>query len=127
MMSIYQFKPAEIAVFVYGTLRKGASNHWRMSSAKWLTTATVLGKLYRIDWYPGLVLDLQGTKIQGDIYSCDAALLQELDAFEGTIEYERVATIATAENGEAYPVQLWEYRLSANGYNQLLSGDWLNP
>jgi len=115
----------EIAVFVYGTLRKGASNHWRMSSAKWFANATVLGKLFRIDWYPGLILDPQAKSIHGEIYFCDPTLLQELDAFEGTIEYRRVTTIATAENGETFPVQLWEYQLPTDPCNELISGDWL--
>jgi gamma-glutamylcyclotransferase (GGCT)/AIG2-like uncharacterized protein YtfP len=117
----------ETAIFVYGTLRRGASNHWRMSAGKWLTDATVLGRLFRIDWYPGLVLDSQGTPIQGEIYLCSSTLVKELDAFEGTIEYRRIVTTATAANGETISVQLWEYQLPTDSYSPLFSGDWLKP
>jgi gamma-glutamylcyclotransferase (GGCT)/AIG2-like uncharacterized protein YtfP len=122
-----QDEAKQLAVFVYGTLRKGASNDWRISSAKWLTDATVLGKLFRIDWYPGLVLDSQGTVIRGEIYLCDSTLLEELDAFEGTTEYRRVNTTATAKNGQTFIVELWEYQLPTDSYSQIFSGDWLKP
>ena len=113
------------AIFVYGTLRTGASNHWRMLRAKWLANATVIGKLFRIDWYPGLVLDARCSQVHGEIYLCDAAVINSLDAFEGTVEYRRVSTTAIATNGDAYPVQLWEFQLPTEGYEEIVSGDWL--
>ena len=41
-------------LFVYGALRKGASNDWRMEGARCLGSAEVPGTLVKIDWYPGL-------------------------------------------------------------------------
>ncbi len=51
-------------VFVYGTLRQGASNHFRLEGATTLGEAWVLGQLYRIDWYPGLLLDDDGIPVK---------------------------------------------------------------
>ncbi|MEO8614231.1 MAG: gamma-glutamylcyclotransferase family protein, partial [Luteolibacter sp.] len=44
-------------VFVYGTLRRGGSNHFRMDGAEFITAGRIAGRMYKIDWYPGLVLD----------------------------------------------------------------------
>ncbi len=39
-------------VFVYGTLRRGGSNHFRMEGAEFLSAATVNGRLYRSFYQP---------------------------------------------------------------------------
>ncbi|HBM76597.1 MAG TPA: hypothetical protein DD438_00690, partial [Verrucomicrobiales bacterium] len=41
-------------VFVYGTLRRGFSNHFRLGKAPFVKEGWILGRLYRIDWYPGM-------------------------------------------------------------------------
>ena len=69
-------------VFVYGTLRRGGSNHFRMANAEFVTTATLHGRLYRIDWYPALVLDPAGDEIQGEVFDVPPEQMAELDAFE---------------------------------------------
>ena len=58
-------------IFVYGALRKGASNDWRMKDARWLGPAKVEGTLLKIDWYPGLVLGLGGW-VKGEVYEIGA-------------------------------------------------------
>ena len=44
-------------VGVYGTLRRGGSQHRRMAGAEWIGACDVRARMYRIDWYPGVVLD----------------------------------------------------------------------
>ncbi len=99
-------------VFVYGTLRRGGSNHFRMAGAAFVSAGTVAGRLYRIDWYPGLVLDDAGDEIHGDVYAVDADLLAALDVFEGLSageiegsEYRRVR--ATVMQRDSQPVAAW--------------------
>lgn len=113
-------------IFVYGTLRAGGSNEWRMSQAKFISKAYVLGKLYRVDWYPGLVLDSSAYTVFGEIYFCDSILLAKLDDFEGQYEYRRVQTTAITENGDQMVVQVWEYRRSTRHLHEIVLGDWLN-
>lgn len=76
-------------LFVYGTLKRGASNH------HWLTGQTFVGeahtapgyRLFGLGGYPGLVLwpdDRDG--VAGEVWSVDDACLADLDAFEGVPE-----------------------------------------
>jgi gamma-glutamylcyclotransferase (GGCT)/AIG2-like uncharacterized protein YtfP len=102
-------------VFVYGTLRRGGSNHFRMEGGSFLGEATVSGRLYKIDWYPGLVLDPAGDPIPGEIFEVGVAQLAALDAFEGVSaaevegnEYRRVETIAQLAQGPM-TVWVWEW------------------
>ena len=53
-------------LFVYGALRKGASNDWRVEDARCLGSAEVPGTLVKIDWYPGLVLK-GDTRVKGEV------------------------------------------------------------
>lgn len=112
-------------LFVYGTLRAHGSNHWRMSGAQFLSNATVSGSLFRIDWYPGMIIQAQSNLVHGEIYRCDAPLLQQLDEFEGDVEYQRVVTQATMPDGNSINVYAWVYRLPTKKLELIPSGDWL--
>ena len=119
-------------IFVYGALRKGASNDWRMKGARWLGAAEVEGMLVKIDWYPGLVLQGKG-KVKGEVYEVNAELLEELDAFEGiglederNGEYRRIRVGVLIE-GEKVSREVWiyEWLKGIEGYPLVTSGDWL--
>lgn len=106
-------------VWVYGTLRPGGSNSWRMGSAQHLGQASVRGVLYRLGWYPGLVRDASGRPVIGDLFQLkSAAQLAELDVYEGD-EYQRVLLQI---NGQA--TWLWEYIGETNPQWEI-EGDWL--
>lgn len=119
-------------VFVYGTLRRGGSNHWRMRNAMWIGSGSVEAVLFRIDWYPGLILaEDSGDRVIGEIYQVDAATLAELDVFEGLSageiegsEYRRVKTRAMTPGGciEAW---VWEWKGPVDGSRRIKGGDWL--
>ena len=82
--------PASAAVlFVYGTLKRGGSNHG------WLADQTFLGSartapgftLYSLGEYPGLVVDAADREgVVGELWAVDAGCLARLDAFEGVSE-----------------------------------------
>jgi len=102
-------------VFVYGTLRREGSNHFRMEGSSFLGEATVRGRLYKIDWYPGLVLDPAGDPVPGEVFEVGPEQLAALDEFEGVSaaevegsEYRRVETIAQLESGPM-TVGVWEW------------------
>ncbi len=111
-------------IFVYGTLRRGGSNHCRMDGSTHITHATVKGKLYQVDWYPGLVLDAKGSTIEGEIYSVPHSMIADLDQYEGP-EYRRIQHQATNQAGQTFDVWVWEWKQSTDGLELIPDGDWL--
>ena len=118
-------------VFVYGTLRRGGSNAIRMDGAEFVGPATVGGALYRISWYPGLVLDGDG-RVTGEIYRVGAEQLRALDEFEGLAageiegsEYRRVRVEADAGDDEVVEVWVYEWKGAFDEDERIQSGDWL--
>jgi gamma-glutamylcyclotransferase (GGCT)/AIG2-like uncharacterized protein YtfP len=119
-------------VFVYGTLRRGGSNHFRMDGAEFVSNGRIVGKLYRIDWYPGLVLDESGDDIFGEVYAVDAEMLGNLDSFENVAaddlegsEYRRVPASVILPNGESLTAWIWEWLGATDEANRLPGGDWI--
>ena len=75
-------------VFVYGTLRRGGSNDInRLTPApRYVGMGEVLGRLYHIDWYPGLTLGGQeAVTVVGEVYEIAPALEQLLDEIEAIV------------------------------------------
>ncbi len=119
-------------VFVYGTLRRGGSNHFRLAGAEFVSAATVTGRLYRIDWYPGLVLDETGDEIRGEAYRVDAELLAALDLFEGLSageiqgsEYRRVCIPVVRQDSRTLTAWVWEWLGITDESQRIPDGDWL--
>ncbi len=76
-------------LFVYGTLKRGGSNHHHLAGQTLLGLArTAPGfTLFSLGAYPGLVAaptDAHG--VTGELWSVDAACLARLDALEGLAE-----------------------------------------
>ncbi len=123
-------------IFVYGTLRKGGSNHFRMDGAKFVGKGTVEGGIYLIESnpelvFPALKLDPEG-RVVGEVYRVSKTQLKALDAFEGIseryeepYEYRRVKTGVEMESGEQEFAWVWEWNLSLDGAKPLPQGDWL--
>jgi len=115
-------------VFVYGTLRRGGSNHFRMAAAAFVSKAAVRGRIYQIDWYPGLVLDEAVGDVVGEVYQVSGTLLEELDVFEGT-EYRRVRVEVNCggDHRSPLPAWVWEWLGPVDETRRITSGDWLSP
>ncbi|MGJ8723787.1 MAG: gamma-glutamylcyclotransferase family protein [Roseibacillus sp.] len=118
-------------VFVYGALRKGASNAWRMKRATFVGEATVLGTLVKVDWYPGLVLEGDG-QVNGEVYEVDEQTIGELDVFEGigiederNDEYKRVSAVVLLDDGCELECWIYEWQLGVADYEVVANGDWL--
>lgn len=83
-------------LFVYGTLKRGGSNHAFLAGQRFLGTArTVAGfTLFSLGTYPGLVPSPEDRDgVTGELWSIDDACLVRLDELEGTAEglYRRAA------------------------------------
>ncbi len=118
-------------VFVYGTLRPGASNAWRMDGGRYVGTGRVRGKLYHIDWYPGLVLEDGSDEVVGELFEVDGALLRALDVFEGAstegtekAEYRR-ARVQVEMDAETLEAWVWEWLGEKDESRRVVGGDWL--
>lgn len=79
-------------LFVYGSLKRGHSNHAQLAGASFQGVAQSAPgyTLYRVGGYPGLAPGGQGA-VTGELYAVPAALFERLDEFEGCPWlYERV-------------------------------------
>ena len=100
-------------VFVYGTLKRGKSNHHFLAAQRFVREARTepLYRLYLLGEYPGMVLDEeQGIPIEGEVWEVDSASLAKLDRLEGTDEglYTRVRVrLAPANPGEVIETYLY--------------------
>ena len=120
-MAIMAMNPTE-RVFVYGTLRRGAAQGWRMDGGLWIGTGVIRGRLYRIDWYPGLVLDREGGEVAGDVYEVALNQMNDLDDYEGD-GYRRVRVRVEGDApGEAW---VWEWLGDVEPERLIPAGDWL--
>lgn len=106
-------------VFVYGTLKRGGSNHAFLSGQRFLGEArTAPGfTLHSLGDYPGMVRapgDTDG--VTGELWVVDDARLAELDRLEGLDEglYERI-DVVLAPNPFARSAQTYLYARPHHG------------
>lgn len=127
--------PGEL-VFVYGTLRMGASNRSRLKGAERLGEATVRGHLLKIGWFPALQLDHQAkTQVWGDLYRVKGAQLQAFREYEGFAGDAREGKDCRLVHARAQQVPaslgslrvlLWEWTGGIEGAELVATGDWLD-
>jgi gamma-glutamylcyclotransferase (GGCT)/AIG2-like uncharacterized protein YtfP len=122
-------------VFVYGTLRLGGSNAFRMDGAEFMGKARIAGAIYVISWYPGLVVDPEAGQVLGEVYRVGPEQLRALDEFEGVSagemegsEYRRVpveAVLLESLHGSV-KAWVWEWKGPVDLSRRIPSGDWLD-
>jgi gamma-glutamylcyclotransferase (GGCT)/AIG2-like uncharacterized protein YtfP len=109
-------------LFLYGTLMSGERSHGRLRGSPCLGPARTIAAytLFHLGAYPAMAGGGE-TAIQGELYEVDAALLAELDAFEGVPDlYERVAV--RLEDGEAQGYAMRREQLA--GRPVIAGGAW---
>jgi len=115
-------------LFVYGTLRAGSGHPMHEVLAKAadrVCAATVTGRLVRVDWYPGLVLDSSAGRVHGDLWRLrDFAVLRALDEYEGD-EYERRVVEVRRADGSTSAAFAYVFTAPADDLEVVASGDWL--
>jgi gamma-glutamylcyclotransferase (GGCT)/AIG2-like uncharacterized protein YtfP len=117
-------------LFVYGTLKRGGSNHGFIAGQRFVADArTVAGfRLYELDGYPGMVADPADTDgVTGELWAVDERCLRALDEFEGVHEglYRR-APVALAGLAESATAETYLYARSIAGRKRLGS-TWMQP
>ena len=125
-------------IFVYGTLRDDIKNSNHQLIAKYtqyIGFGFVKGKLYRISWYPGVILERsRKNKVYGKIYQIkkpfNKKLLKIVDNYEECSnkfprphEFTRAITTAYL-NGIKLKVWIYTYNLETKGLEAIESGDF---
>lgn len=120
-------------LFVYGSLCSwaGHPNGARLGhEAVRRRPATIVGKLYRITWYPGLVpSDDQADIVQGELVTLrDAAAsflwLDPYESLDKTDEYERVRRVVVADDDARIEAWVYLYRWPVDPAARVVSGRW---
>ena len=110
-------------LFVYGTLKRGCSNHRYLAGQTFVGTArTTPGfRLYDLGGYPGIVPYAgDQTGVVGEIWSVDGEALKRLDHFEGIHEglYRR-ETLPLQPPFDQQPIQAYISELNAAGRREV--------
>lgn len=115
-------------LFIYGTLKRGASNHAVIADQTYLGDArTEPGyRLFLVADYPGLVKDPSDQRgVQGELWSVTPEALARLDAFEGVPEklYRRDRINLLPPESEI-PAQTYYYLRNIRGRRPIVNGNW---
>ena len=129
-------------IFVYGTLRKacptGAHTKY-LAGATFIDYALVRGSLYRVSYYPALLLaemtDTSAGEVIGEIYKLASAhQLTDLDTYEECDypaqpeqEYLRQKITVITASGITLSAWVYCYQRAIEGLEVMASGDFLNP
>lgn len=110
-------------LFLYGTLKRGGSNHHFMEGQRWVAEARTLPayRLYDLGGYPGMVAaPAEGRSIEGEVWEVDAAALARLDELEDVAggEYAR-EPVPLLPPHAALEVQGYRFLLPVTGKREL--------
>jgi gamma-glutamylaminecyclotransferase len=103
-------KPKSYYIFVYGTLKRGQSNHSLLAKAEYLLEAATCEKfrMFHVG-FPVLLADVKDGRpvgrVQGEVYKVSEEQLRRLDGLEseGSM-YKRLAIDVTTDEGELLTV-----------------------
>jgi gamma-glutamylcyclotransferase (GGCT)/AIG2-like uncharacterized protein YtfP len=94
-------------LFVYGSLRRGCSNHAELAGARFLCPCATTSA-YALTTHAGYPALIPGASaVPGELYAVDEELLARLDAFEGP-DYRRGAV--ALEDGRTVLAYLFAHR-----------------
>jgi gamma-glutamylcyclotransferase (GGCT)/AIG2-like uncharacterized protein YtfP len=124
-------------LFVYGTLRHSLASDAHkqyLRGADFVSPAKIRGKLYMVDYYPGLVLSETEHWALGEVYLLGRQdQLHDLDVYEGCAkhspqphEYERRRHQVLLNSGEVLEAWVYVYKQDTSDLALIGSGDFLN-
>lgn len=102
-------------------------------SARHVGAARVRGRLYRVTFYPGLVLSRRGCSwVRGDVYAIaqPARMFPILDEYEDSTaprEFQRTTTPVKLDSGEHLVAFVYVYSRATEGLPRIVSGDFPQP
>ena len=120
------------ALFVYGSLRAAAKHPMYevlSEHGKPAGLARVRGRLYAVDWYPGLVLDHRAGWVVGELWvDLESDVWPVLDFYEGCSAedpqpHEYIRRLTTVESGVT--AWVYDYARDVEALERVRSGDWM--
>ena len=125
-------------IFVYGTLRRETNSemsHLFAKHAEFVDDATYRGKLYKIDYYPGVVpSDDPNDAVQGEVYRLHQAdvvfsLLDRYEEFGPEFpepnEYSRQKQSVLLKNGRLVTAWVYVYNHPTEGLELVESANFI--
>ncbi|MGH6795109.1 MAG: gamma-glutamylcyclotransferase family protein [Methylocella sp.] len=125
-------------LFVYGTLRRDINSetyHLLAPYGIFMGGATIQGKLYMVDYYPGLVpSNTPQDVVYGEVYklSCPDTVLSRLDDYEEcsskfpeSAKYARCKQDVKLKNGGVISAWVYIFKRPTAGLQLIESGDFL--
>lgn len=115
-------------LFVYGTLRRGASNDLsNFGGASFVESATIAGRLYGVGWFPGVKLpepdSEEDDRVVGDVFLLnDDNVVVQLDTYEG---YPNLYDRSVVETDNERKVWVYTYNPSVSEDSRIVDGDWI--
>ena len=72
-------------IFVYGSLKKGFSNHHRIENSEFICSTRTLEEfaMLDLDMFPGVLKEKKVSHIHGEVYDLDTNTLEKIDIYEG--------------------------------------------
>ena len=126
-----------VYLFVYGTLRRdsdGAMSRWLARQADFVATGTCQGRLYRIDFYPGVVASgSPSDRVHGEVHRLrdperSLARLDQYEAcgpgFEEPTEYIRQLQPVRLQSARTLTAWIYLYNLPVHERDRIPSGDF---
>lgn len=125
-------------IFVYGTLRRACTtgaHQTYLAGAEFIDNAKVRGNLYRVSYYPALVLDNSAGQVIGEVYRLNSpGQLLRLDTYEECTypsqpnqEYQRKKVDVVTVTGTVMSAWVYSYQYPIKDLEKIASGDFLNP
>lgn len=105
-------------IFVYGTLKRGLSNHRWIAGQQFITEARTapVYRMYDCGGFPGMVLvEQDGVSIVGEIWEVDEAgrrkldVLEDVEGGEYALEPVKLAAEEGSRNGMIHPMSTFTY------------------
>ena len=125
-------------LFVYGTLQRELDtdmSRFLVANSKTVAKGYILGKLYKISWFPGAILtDDSSCKVYGTVFKLkdNAAIFDVLDAYEGCNTntpnaslFIRQRITVFLENNNTLTSWVYLYNQNIANSEQITSGDFL--
>ena len=129
-------------IFVYGTLRRCCSMHYRMGldqATKYVGPGFLRGEMYDCGEYPGIRVrygsDPDGPWIRGDLLRItDEDVIPALDCYEGYSKedpagslYKRTWCFVAGRQGGSVRIRSWVYEYNKQFSDKPIvkSGDWI--